>query len=145
MAPIPVRDKAPITTLMAGAAQVLMRNLTAGHAQGRSIDRTPLDGFVREHLATDLMHMSPQDGLVEDTQRTWALANSTGETVLLYSAAGPSITLLKLLPHCAYSEIWFDPRTGATRLLDGPDSWEAGTTLRKPTGEDWLLLLKARR
>ena len=50
----------PIPVLMAGGAEALMRNPSGGHGQGKTVDRTPLDGFVREHLAGDLMKMQPQ-------------------------------------------------------------------------------------
>ncbi|HEV2765714.1 MAG TPA: DUF6298 domain-containing protein, partial [Pyrinomonadaceae bacterium] len=135
----------PIPVLMAGGAQALTRNPAAGQSQGATPDRTPLDSFVREHLADVLMGMSPSDGWLEDAARTWALADARGRSVLVYSLAGGSIKLASALPHRAYDGLWFDPRTGATRALDAPPSWNKGATVTKPTAEDWLLLLKARR
>ena len=44
----------PIPVLMAGGAEALMLNPSAGQGQGRIVDRTPLDAFVREHLANVL-------------------------------------------------------------------------------------------
>jgi hypothetical protein len=133
----------PIPVLMAGGAQALMRNPSAGQGQGRSVDRTTLDGFVREQLATTLMKMQPRDGAAADPEQTWCLADNHGESVLFYSLAGASITLLRALSRSSYTGLWFDPRTGATRPLEAPVSGEAGAVIRKPTPEPWLLLLRA--
>jgi hypothetical protein len=143
----------PVPVLMAGGAQALMRNPAAGQSQGTDVDRTPLDAFVREHLAPALAGMRPRDRLLEDAARNWCLADARGETVLVYSLKGGSIKLAARLPRAAYVGLWLDPRTGATRPLDSPGtwgadspgSWGAGATVLKPTDEDWLLLLKARR
>jgi hypothetical protein len=135
----------PIPILMAGGAQALMRNPSAGQGQGRSVDRTTLDAFVRDHLATTLMNMQPRDGVAADPQQTWCLADSGGASVLFYSLAGASITLLRTLSQSAYTGLWFDPRTGATRPLEAPVSGAAGTVIRKPTAEPWLVLLRASR
>jgi hypothetical protein len=128
---------------MAGGAQVLMRNPSAGQGQGRSVDRTTLDGFVRERLATTLMKMQPRDGVLADPEQTWCLADNVDESVLFYSLAGASITLLRALSRNNYTGLWFDPRTGATRPLEAPVSGEAGAVIRKPTAEPWLVLLRA--
>ena len=133
----------PIPVLMAGGAQALMRNPSAGQGQGRSVDRTTLDGFVREQLATSLMKMQPRDGAAADPEQTWCLADDGRESVLFYSLAGASITLLRALSRNRYTGLWFDPRTGATQPLEAPVSAQAGTVIRKPTAEAWLLLLRA--
>jgi hypothetical protein len=135
----------PIPVLMAGGAQALMRNPSAGQGQGRSVDRTTLDGFVREHLAATLMKMQPRDGAAADPEQTWCLADDGGESVLFYSLAGDSITLLRTLAQNSYTGLWFDPRTGATRTVEGTVSGEAGTVIRKPTAEAWLVLLRGSR
>jgi hypothetical protein len=132
----------PIPTLMAGGAQVLMRNPSGGHGQGKTVDRTPLDGFVREQLATTLMDMKPMDGVVADPEQTWCLADDRNSTVLLYSLSGPTVTLLKALSRDPHSGVWFDPRTGNTRPLATPISAGSGATIEKPTAESWLLLLR---
>lgn len=134
----------PVPALMAGAAQVLMRNPSAGHGQGRTVDRTPLDPFVREHLATDLHRMAPRDGLVRDAERTWVLADDSLRTMLVYSLDGPTIAFATPLPVGAYQGLWFDPRTGATRLLNTAAQPRPGVDIPKPSGEEWLLLLRAR-
>ena len=131
----------PIPILMAGGAQALMRNPAAGQSQGEQPDRTKLDPFVREHLARDLMKMSPLDGLLEDPSNNWGLADARQDAVLVYSLDGPSLTLARALPRTVYAGLWFDPRTGDTRPLKPPKSWARGTVISKPSGEDWLLLL----
>ena len=127
----------PIPILMAGGAQALMRNPSGGHGQGKTVDQTPLDGFVREQLAGTLMRMKPADGVAADADRTWCLADDRRETVLLYSLSGPSIRLAAALPRRAYTALWFDPRTGATRPAQ-----VSGLAIPKPTEEPWLLLLR---
>jgi hypothetical protein len=133
----------PIPTLMAGGAQVLMRNPSGGHGQGTTADKTALDGFVREQLATTLMQMKPRDGTAADPEQTWCLADDRSETVLLYSLAGHSIRLLRALPKDSYTGLWFDPGSGNTRPLETPPSRTAGAVIQKPTAEPWLLLLRA--
>ena len=133
----------PIPILMAGGAQVLMRNPSGGHGQGKTVDKTPLDDFVREQLATTLMNMKPRDGAAADPDQNWCLADDLGATVLLYSLAGPSITLVQALPQGRYSGLWFDPRTGSTHAMEAPVSLTAGAVIQKPTAEPWLLLLRA--
>ena len=125
----------PIPVLMAGGAEALMLNPSAGQGQGRTIDRTPLDGFVRDHLADVLMKMKPRDGMAADA---WCLADDDDRSVLLYSLAGDSIRLSRALRGGRYRGVWFDPRTGATQSAD-----VAQTDIRKPTSEPWLLLLRA--
>ena len=127
----------PIPVLMAGGAEALMRNPSAGQGQGTTVDRTPLDAFVRERLAGVLMKMSPRDGVTADAERAWCLADERSESVLLYSLAGESIELAKPLAGRRYTGLWFDPRTGNTRPLEGG----VGTAIRKPTAEAWLLWL----
>jgi hypothetical protein len=134
----------PIPVLMAGGAQALTRNPAAGQSQGEQTDRTKLDPFVRGHLSRVLMKMSPRDGLLEDADANWALADERGDTVLLYSLAGSSIRLARALPRTGYDGLWFDPRTGDTRPLEAPRSWGKGVAIVKPSGEDWLLLLTTR-
>ncbi len=125
----------PITILMAGGAEALMLNRSAGQGQGRTVDRTPLDAFVREHLAGVLMKMRPRDGVAAET---WCLADGEDRSVLLYSLAGDSIRLLRALRGARYQGVWFDPRTGDTHAAEAP-----GTEIRKPSAEAWLLLLNA--
>ncbi|MFL6332622.1 MAG: DUF6298 domain-containing protein [Pyrinomonadaceae bacterium] len=134
----------PIPVLMAGGAQALMRNPAAGQSQGEQPDRTKLDPFVREHLSGVLMKMSPRDDLFEDAAHNWCLSDARGDAVLVYTLNGPSVTLARALPRRAYAARWFDPRTGETRALIVPPSWGKGTTINKPSSEDWLLLLTSR-
>jgi hypothetical protein len=91
------------------------------------------------------MKMQPRDGAAADPEQTWCLADDRGESVLFYSLAGPSITLLHALSPSSYTGLWFDPRTGATRPLEAPVSGQAGAVIQKPTAEPWLVLLRASR
>ncbi|SPE29571.1 conserved hypothetical protein [Candidatus Sulfopaludibacter sp. SbA3] len=131
----------PIPVLMAGGAEALMLNPSGGHGQGKTIDRTPLDGFVTAQLAGTLMMMQPKDGLTADPEQTWCLAEGSLGTVLLYSLTGPTIQLQRELLQSTYNGLWFDPRTGKTQALGG----QAGASIQKPTSEPWLLLLRAGR
>jgi len=135
----------PIPVLMAGGAQALMRNPSGGHGQGKTADRNPLDGFVREHLAAGLMNMQPRDGVAADAEQTWCLEDERRTTLLLYSLSGTSIRLLQVPLQGAYMGWWFDPRTGSTRSLDPSFKETAGVTIQKPTADAWLLLLRAKR
>ena len=90
------------------------------------------------------MKMQPRDGAAADPEHTWCLADDDGESVLFYSLAGASITLLRALSRNSYTGLWFDPRTGATRPLEAPVSGAAGTVIRKPTAEPWLCCCQRR-
>ena len=127
----------PVPVLMAGGAQALMRNPSAGQGQGTTVDRTPLDGFVRQNLAGVLMNMQPRDGVASDPQQEWCLADDGFTSVLLYSLAGEAIHLAKPLTG-AYRGTWFDPRTGETRAMEGA----MGTSIPKPGPDAWLLWLR---
>ena len=134
----------PIPALMAGGAQVLMRNPTAGHGQGRSIDKDPLDNFVQQHLASNLMHMQPQDGLLANDAQNWFLGDNQHQSILLYSLSGADITVNKKLKEKNFTGIWFDPRTGQTQAAALPKTIKKKTIIHKPTSDNWLLLLQAK-
>lgn len=133
----------PIPVLMAGGAQALRRNPAAGQSQGTANDAAPIDAFVREKLAGLLMTMAPRDGWLAEPERNWCLADDAGRNVLLYSVDGPSLTLARDLTAAGRAAEWFDPRTGRTQpaVLAART---AGTTIAKPTAEDWLLFLTVR-
>jgi len=133
-----------IPALMAGAAQVLTRNPTAGHGQGREVDRTPLDAFVQARLGDVLADMAPRDGWVADGDRNWVLADEPGSAVLLYALGGDAIVLSRTFGAVAYEGTWFDPRSGRTAPASLPAQLGQGTRLAKPDGRAWLLLLRAR-
>jgi hypothetical protein len=129
----------PVPVLMAGGAEALMRNPSAGQGQGKTVDRTPLDAFVREHLARSLMNMQPRDGMMADSGTTWCLVDERAETVLVYSLAGASVKFTPSLPRKPYTGLWFDPRTGQTQPAEA-----VSPLMSKPTPEAWLLLLQAK-
>lgn len=132
----------PIPVLMAGGAEALMRNPSGGHGQGRSVDRTVLDDFVRKYLSRTLMHMEPRDGVLEDPAQAWCLTDLPAESVLLYSLGGPSIRLAKTLSTRRYSALWLDPQTGNTHLAQRQATLQAGDVIEKPTAGSWLVLLR---
>jgi hypothetical protein len=129
----------PIPILMAGGAEALMRNPSGGQGQGKTVDRTLLDAFVREHLARSLMNMQPRDGMTAETDTTWCLADERAETVLVYSLAGTAVTFTQA-PQASYTGLWFDPRTGKMHPAEA-----VSQVMAKPTAEAWLLLLQAKR
>jgi hypothetical protein len=129
----------PIPILMAGGAEALMRNPSGGQGQGKTVDRTLLDAFVREHLARSLMNMQPRDGMTAETDTTWCLADERAETVLVYSLAGTAVTFTQA-PQASYTGLWFDPRTGKMQPAEA-----VSQVMAKPTAEAWLLLLQAKR
>ncbi|MDP8912441.1 MAG: DUF6298 domain-containing protein, partial [Pseudomonadota bacterium] len=127
-----------VPALMAGAAQVLMRNPTAGHDQGRKIDHTPLDGFLRGHLAADLPRMDVAEGLVDGAGPSWALADVRRRTVLVASMSGPQIAVAPQLRTSKLTRgLWFSPKTGTTL-----DQQALPPLLQKPDPGEWLLLLR---
>lgn len=132
-----------IPSLMAGAAQVITRNPTAGHGQGRSVDRTPLDGFVQRHLSNVLADMVPQDGWTLDAGRDWVLADAEKKNVLVYSRAGQAVALSPVPGGTRYDGLWFDPRTGQTHPAHLAAQPRRGLHIVKPDGQEWLLLLRA--
>jgi hypothetical protein len=125
----------PIPILMAGGAESLNINPSGGHGQGHTVDRTTLDAFVRDHLATALTKMKPRDGAASDA---WCLADDEDRSVLFYSLTGDAIRLSHALSGAAYRGLWFDPRSGTTHPAE-----PAATDFKKPSNEPWLLLLTA--
>ncbi len=133
----------PIPVLMAGGAQAIMRNPSGGHGQGRQLDRTTLDPFVREQLADVLMNLQPRDGVADDAEHNWCMADKGDTAVLFYSFAGDSIELRATLAQVRYTGLWFDPASGKTRVFDGAVPRKAGDAIVKPTAKPWMLLLRA--
>jgi hypothetical protein len=119
-----------IPVLMAGGAQVLMRNPAGGHGQGRQVDHV---GSV----PTDVLNMQPIDGLAKDPEHTWCMTDPGERQVLIYSMEGASIELTRDLALPKYNGLWIDPRTDQTI----PKPGAVGRSIAKPTAEPWLLLL----
>ena len=113
----------------------------AARPRGPSQDAI-IDKFVADYLASDLMKMSPLDGIVADPAHNWVLGGGATDAVLIDSRSGASITLAKALPHATYRGTWFDPATGNAKDA-GSISGAAGATQAKPDDKDWLLLLRA--
>ena len=132
----------PVPVLMAGGAQVLMRNPTAGHGQGRKADYHPIDSFVQEQLATRLMHMQPKDGMLAKPDKNWMLADDNHTTVLIYSLEGPEVKLARTLKKEKYTGSWVNPETGESKKAALPKTVKKGTSIQKPSEGSWLLLLE---
>ena len=129
----------PAPILMAGGAECLNRNPTAGHSQN-TVDRTPVDLLVQRYLADELGSLTPRDGLTEDTDATWCMGNPSDQTLLIYSVKGEAITISQQLAG-GYSAQWLNPRNGNAQQLEQPLTLNRGTTIPKPTSEEWFLLL----
>ena len=101
-----------------------------------------VDKFVAENLASDLMKMAPEDGVVEDGAHNWVLGGAGTDVVLIDARVGGSVKLAKALPRAAYKGTWFDPATGESKDA-GTISGAAGVVTQKPDEKELLLLLKA--
>jgi len=132
-----------VPALMAGAAQVLRRNPTAGHDQGRAADTTLLDGFLRDRLGGKLHTLDVAEGLFDAAGPTWCLADANRHLLLVASLAGASIGVRAgELRRRRWQATWFSPSTGKT--LAAKTDWGDDGTIAKPDARDWLLLLQAR-
>ena len=131
----------PAPILMAGGAQCLNRNPTAGHAQN-TIDRVPLDPLVQKYLPSTLMNLIPRDGLLANPDTTWCLSDDSNKTLLVYSLQSAAIAFVQPLGK-SFTANWLDPRTGTARPLAQPININNRTTIPKPTSEDWLLLMRS--
>ncbi len=129
-----------VAALMAGTAQVLTQNPTAGHGQGRVLDVTDLDKFVQKYLPDDLMNMLPVDNLFKADETNWCLSDKGRNSILIYSLEGPSISFNMHQGTESYKAIWFNPVTGA--LLEVAEGISMETSIKKPGLEAWILLLK---
>jgi hypothetical protein len=98
---------------------------------------------VRDHLAENLMNLSPCDNWLMDPSNNWCLADADGRVLLFYSLTGTKITLVQKLPASHYTGVWFNPRQGHCQPAELPQLWNPGDSMVKPTQEDWLLLLRA--
>ncbi|HEY0042672.1 MAG TPA: DUF6298 domain-containing protein, partial [Flavisolibacter sp.] len=132
-----------IPALMAGAAQVLNQNPTAGHGQGRTVDKTGFDAFVQQYLATVLHSMLPVDNVLQHPERNWRLADKEEKNVLLYSLANETLQLKKSLKGSSYEGTWYNPKNGSV-IPASILNTQAGAVIEKPGPEEWLLYLKAK-
>lgn len=128
-----------IPALMAGAAQVLMQNPTAGHGQGKIVDRNNFDDFVDTFLSNVLYKMSPKDGILLNEKQNWWLSNDTDNTILIYSLKGSEIRFKQNRDLKNYGFTWYNTATGKTHsaVTYNADNY----TINKPSDEDWLLLM----
>lgn len=131
----------PIPILMAGGAQCLNRNPTAGHNQS-TIDRAAADPIIQQHFGPLLMNLVPKDGLTESPATTWCLADEKNQTLIFYSLEGKEITFARLLDR-TYKATWLNPQTGETQPITDPVKSAPQTSLQKPTGQDWFLVMES--
>jgi hypothetical protein len=130
----------PIPILMAGGTLAIVSNPASGQTLTTQRDDEAFNAFVRSQLGEDLPAMVPTDGLLTDGEHNWCLAD--GKKVwLIYSLAGEEIQVVRGIPVDACQGSWFDPRTGEVRAASLPAS---PGTIRKPTGDAWLLFLRAK-
>jgi hypothetical protein len=137
-------DVGPLPALMAGAAQVLLRNPSAGHGQGLQVDRHPTDAFIRDRFGGILTTMKPRDGAVTASEgAAWCLADEAKKNLLIYSTAGDTLMLQEDLGAGKVDAIWVDPAKGEPRPA-GELPLRSGTLLKKPGSGAWLLALQIR-
>jgi hypothetical protein len=132
----------PIPILMAGGAEVLMRNPAAGQSQGVAADAAAFDQFIRTQLGIVLTRMFPRDGWITDAERNWCLAD-TGDHVLIYSVSGENIGIDNGFPSGRYEGIWYDPHGGKSQPLASSTRFATGAVIAKPSAAEWLLLLRS--
>jgi hypothetical protein len=127
----------PIPVLMAGgaAAHIEYRDEPVGAVRSG----TAFIRFVNEQLAEVLSQMNPRDGITSDG--TWCLADQ-GQTWLFCSLRGDAIRLTRSIAAAAgVTGLWFNPRNGEVSAA----TLSGGAVIAKPTGEAWVLLLKAKK
>lgn len=124
-----------IPLVMAGVAQVLYRNPTAGHGQLLQIGN-PFDPFFEKYLAAIYYQMRPIDGYLQQPQKNWAMTTSNRLSWLLYSME--SANLIPLFSG-NFHALWYKPDTGEIRHSNLTIS--AGSEIQKPDENNWLLLL----
>lgn len=129
-----------LPALMAGAAQVLMRNPTAGHDQGHSFDATPLDAFICKHLADVLPELEPDDTLCCDTLSDFAMSNREGTALLFYSLKGRTIALRQPLKVREIRMVWYSPKNN--KVFECLQQISAYQELLKPDEGEWLLYIQ---
>jgi hypothetical protein len=99
------------------------------------VDRTAIDGFVREYLATVLMLIEPRDGAAEDPENNWCLADGKDRSVLYYSLKGPSIRLSKSTVAGPIPRGLVRSAHRRTLKADAPVTAAAGAVIPKPSDE----------
>ncbi|RNI21972.1 DUF6298 domain-containing protein [Rufibacter latericius] len=130
-------DISPIPALMAGGAQVVM-----GSSPKRGNCHVSFSSFVQQHLAEELMNLKPNDVFLQRSEQNWCLANPDNSTLLLYSLSGADIQFSEGLPDGAYTGTWYDPLSESLLPKTEVQLLRRGTSLKKPSKANWLLLLK---
>ncbi|MEO5996132.1 MAG: hypothetical protein ABIN89_05385 [Chitinophagaceae bacterium] len=127
-------DVSPITSLMAGGAQVIMSNQKEGFYL-----------FVNKYLAGIRMNMKPKDDIVEDNKQNWCMIDNKNNSILIYSLSGSSIVVSKDLSIKNYRGVWFDPLSEKVIPFKGIQMLQNGVVINKPSRLNWILLLQAEK
>jgi hypothetical protein len=135
------RPIAPTPTATESASAMYPQRTRPTEGPNQVTPERIIDEFVHAHLATELMRMSPRDGLVVAPEHTWVLAGGLADPVLIYSISGSDITIKNALPAKTYKAMWFDPRSGSAQDAKTV-AGTAQTVLTKPDVREWLLLLR---
>ena len=99
----------------------------------------PTYDFIRNHLASDLTHMSPRDELVRGEREAWCLADAN-RTYLVYIIEAASFQVDLSRATGSFQVLWFKPRTGA--VSRGTVAGGERRTFQPPGPGDWALLIK---
>ncbi|HZP06949.1 MAG TPA: DUF6298 domain-containing protein [Terracidiphilus sp.] len=132
----------PIPVLMGGGIpEGQTRTGNSASTEELSTDAV-IDKFVHHYLAHDLMKMRPVDGLFSDPTHNWVLAGDQTDAILIYSRPQADIQITRTLPRSSYQGSWIDPVTGELEKAVTVQG-QAGTSIEKPDGRGWFLLLRS--
>jgi hypothetical protein len=133
----------PVPGLMAGAAQVLLRNPTAGHSHGLKPESHPIDGFIRRYVGIGLLKLTPSSSPRPEPGDVWTLTSEDRRSILLYSAIGAYVPVETVAPHSRYRVVWCNAQDG--RVVAETDSFDPALlqSLKKPDESAWLAWLVA--
>ena len=128
-----------LPAVMAGAAQIIYRNPTAGHGQ-RLITGNPFETFFNERLATIYHRMKPIDGYLEMPTENWAMCTDDKQTWALYSINESDLVVTQDIG-CGMKATWYQPDTKKVIEVPSLDATK-GTLIDKPDARCWLLILQ---
>ncbi|HEY0947012.1 MAG TPA: DUF6298 domain-containing protein [Opitutaceae bacterium] len=121
------------TILMAGGATPLVGDMAVAALVDPAHGDAAVIQFVNTYLGAALPRLRPDDALAAGA---WALSDGERQH-LIYSKAGPTLTLRDPAIGAGSIGLWFNPRTGATEAA-APVS---AAMVAKPDSGPWMLLL----
>lgn len=99
----------------------------------------PTYRFIREHLATNLPKLRPNDKLVKADKPIWCLADAR-RSFLIYAIEGGYFRLDLSKASGRFAIKWFNPRTGElTEAGGGPVQGGSIARFTAPNAQDWVL------